>query len=74
MLACKQKKKMGLKMLTPRIITDVKETWDKEGNLTRHMKHFIEEPDGTKHTKTETCYIAAGDPDPMAPEPAAEAE
>jgi len=68
------KKKMGLKMLTPRIITDVKETWDKEGNLTRHMKHFIEEPDGTKHTKTETCYIAAGDPDPMAPEPAAEAE
>ena len=66
------KKKMGLKMLTPRIITDVKETWDREGNITRYMTHYIEEPDGRKHTKKETMYIAAGDPDPMAQEPVAE--
>jgi hypothetical protein len=59
-------KKMGLKMLTPRIITDVKEVWDEEGNVTRYMTHFIEEPNGTKHTKKETMYIAAGDPDPLA--------
>lgn len=65
------KKKLGLKMLTPRIITDVKETWDVEGNITRYMTHYIEEPDGKKHTKKETIYIAAGDPDPMA-EPVAE--
>jgi len=63
------KKKMGLKMLTPRIITDVKECWDEEGNVTRYMTHYIEEPDGRKHTQKETLYIAAGDPDPMvAPE------
>jgi len=68
------KRKMGLKMLTPRIITDVKETWDEEGNLTRYMTHYIEEPDGRKHTKIEQLYIAAGDPDPMAPDPAVEAE
>lgn len=61
------KKKMGLKMLTPRIITDVKEVWDEEGNITRYMTHYIEEPDGTKHTKKETMHIAAGEPDPMAP-------
>lgn len=68
------KKKLGLKMLTPRIITDVKETWDEEGNVTRYMTHYVEEPDGKKHTKKETVYIAAGDPDPMAPELTAEAE
>jgi hypothetical protein len=67
------KKKMGLKMLTPRIITDVKETWDREGNVTRYMTHYIEEPDGRKHTTKETLYIAAGDHDPMAPEDAPEA-
>lgn len=61
------KKRMGRKMLTPRIITDVKETWDKEGNVTRYMTHFIEEPDGRKHTKKETMYIKAGEPDPMGP-------
>lgn len=60
------KKKMGLKMLTPRIITDVKEVWDEDGNVTRYMTHYIEEPDGTKHTKKETMYVAAGEPDPMA--------
>lgn len=62
------KKKMGLKMLTPRIITDVKETWDREGNLTRYMTHYVEEPDGRKYTTKETVYIAAGEPDPLAPE------
>lgn len=60
------KRKFGLKMLTPRIITDVKECWDEDGNVTRYMTHYIEEPDGTKHTKKEQMYIAAGDPDPMA--------
>lgn len=59
------KKKMGLKMLTPRIITDVKECWDEEGNVTRYMTHYVEEPDGRKHTEKETMYIAAGEPDPM---------
>mmetsp|Transcript_15840 Transcript_15840/g.36673 ORF Transcript_15840/g.36673 Transcript_15840/m.36673 type:complete len:222 (-) Transcript_15840:244-909(-) len=68
------KKKMGLKMLTPRIITDVKEKWDRDGNVTRYMTHYIEEPDGRKHTQKETIYIAAGDPDPMAQEPVAETE
>lgn len=59
------KKRLGNKMLSPRIITDVKETWDKEGNVTRQMTHYIEEPDGTKHTTKETVYIAVGEPDPM---------
>jgi len=68
------KRKMGLKMLTPRIITDVKESWDEEGNVTRYMTHYIEEPDGRKHTKIEQLFIATGDPDPMAPDPAVEAE
>lgn len=63
------KKKMGRKMLTPRIITDVKETWDNEGNITRYMTHYIEEPDGRKHTKKETVHIAAGELDPLAQEP-----
>mmetsp|Transcript_11349 Transcript_11349/g.32683 ORF Transcript_11349/g.32683 Transcript_11349/m.32683 type:complete len:188 (+) Transcript_11349:151-714(+) len=59
-------KKMGRKMLTPRIITDVKETWDKEGNIKREMTHYIEEPDGTKRTEKETVYLAPGDLDPLA--------
>jgi len=53
-------KRMGRKMLTPRIITDVKEMWDRDGNITREMTHYIEEPDGTKRTEKETVYIAAG--------------
>mmetsp|Transcript_12634 Transcript_12634/g.12418 ORF Transcript_12634/g.12418 Transcript_12634/m.12418 type:complete len:219 (-) Transcript_12634:623-1279(-) len=56
-------KRMGRKMLTPRIITDVKEMWDRDGNITREMTHYIEEPDGTKRTEKETVYIAAGDTD-----------
>mmetsp|Transcript_31392 Transcript_31392/g.35603 ORF Transcript_31392/g.35603 Transcript_31392/m.35603 type:complete len:217 (-) Transcript_31392:41-691(-) len=55
--------RMGRKMLTPRIITDVKEMWDRDGNITREMTHYIEEPDGTKRTEKETVYIAAGDTD-----------
>lgn len=65
------KKKMGRKMLTPRIITDVKETWDEEGNIKRELTHYIEEPDGTKRTEKETVYLAPGDDDPYAG-PAAE--
>ena len=60
------KKKMGRKMLTPRIITDVKETWDREGNITREMTHYTENPDGTKSTMKETVHIAAGEADPLA--------
>jgi len=52
-------KRMGRKMLSPRIITDVKEMWDRDGNITREMTHYIEEPDGTKRTEKETMYIAA---------------
>jgi hypothetical protein len=55
---------MGRKMLTPRIITDVKETWDQEGNIKREMTHYIEEIDGTKRTEKETVLIAAGEVDP----------
>jgi len=51
--------RMGRKMLTPRIITDVKEMWDRDGNITREMTHYIEAPDGTKRTEKETVYIAA---------------
>ena len=55
---------MGRKLLTPRIITDVKESWDQEGNIKREMTHYIEEIDGTKHTEKETVFIAAGEVDP----------
>ncbi|MGK3750795.1 MAG: hypothetical protein ACI8RD_003095 [Bacillariaceae sp.] len=58
------KLRMGRKMLTPRIITDVKETWDQEGNIKREMTHYIEEIDGTKRTEKETVLIAAGEVDP----------
>jgi hypothetical protein len=58
------KLRMGRKMLTPRIITDVKETWDQEGNIKREMTHYIEEIDGTKRTEKETVFIAAGEIDP----------
>ena len=53
------KKRMGRKMLTPRIITDVKESWDQDGNIKREMTHYIENIDGTKHTKKETVVIPA---------------
>jgi hypothetical protein len=56
--------RMGRKMLTPRIITDVKETWDQEGNIKREMTHYIEEIDGSKRTEKETVFIAAGEVDP----------
>ena len=46
-------------MLTPRIITDVKESWDQDGNIKREMTHYIENIDGTKHTKKETVVIPA---------------
>lgn len=49
----------GKRMKTPRIITDTKESWDKEGNITREITRFITEPDGTKRTEKETQYIPA---------------
>lgn len=50
----------GKRMKTPRIITDTKESWDKEGNITREITRFITEPDGTKRTEKETLYIPKG--------------
>jgi hypothetical protein len=50
----------GRRMKTPRIITDTKESWDKEGNITREITRFITEPDGTKRTEKETLYIPKG--------------
>jgi hypothetical protein len=47
----------GKRMKTPRIITDTKESWDKEGNITREITRYITEPDGTKRTEKETLYI-----------------
>jgi hypothetical protein len=48
-------------MKTPRIITDTKESWDREGNITREITRYITEPDGTKRTEKETVYIPAGE-------------
>ena len=55
------KKRIGKKMLTPRIITDVKETWDQDGNIRREMTHYIENIDGTKQITKETVFIPATD-------------
>jgi nicotinamidase-related amidase len=51
--------KGGKRMKTPRIITDTKESWDREGNITREITRYITEPDGTKRTEKETVYIPA---------------
>jgi len=53
------KQRMSRTMLTPRIITDVKESWDHAGNIKREMTHYIENIDGTKQTKKETVVIPA---------------
>ena len=53
--------KGGKRMKTPRIITDTKESWDREGNITREITRYITEPDGTKRTEKETVYIPAGE-------------
>jgi len=50
----------GKRMKTPRIITDTKESWDREGNITREITRYITEPDGSKRTEKETVYIPAG--------------
>jgi hypothetical protein len=46
-------------MKTPKIITDTKETWDKQGNITRETTRYITEIDGTKRTEKNTEYIPA---------------
>eukprot|EP00529_Nitzschia_sp_RCC80_P032255 CAMPEP_0113482964 /NCGR_PEP_ID=MMETSP0014_2-20120614/23190_1 /TAXON_ID=2857 /ORGANISM="Nitzschia sp." /LENGTH=226 /DNA_ID=CAMNT_0000376497 /DNA_START=71 /DNA_END=751 /DNA_ORIENTATION=+ /assembly_acc=CAM_ASM_000159 len=51
----------GKRMKTPRIITDTKESWDKEGNITREITRYITEPSGEKRTEKETVYIPAGE-------------
>lgn len=51
----------GKRMKTPRIITDTKESWDREGNITRELTRYITEPDGTKRTEKETIYIPAAE-------------
>ena len=47
------------KMKTPKIVTDTKETFDKEGNITREITRYITEIDGTKRTEKETELIPA---------------
>ena len=47
------------KMKTPKIVTDTKETWDREGNITREITRYITEIDGTKRTEKETVKIPA---------------
>ena len=47
------------KMKTPKIVTDIKETRDREGNITREITRYITEPDGTKRTEKETVQIPA---------------
>jgi hypothetical protein len=46
-------------MKTPKIITDTKESWDRDGNITRTLTRYITEIDGTKRTEKSTEYIAA---------------
>lgn len=47
------------KMKTPKIVTDTKETWDKQGNITREITRYITEIDGTKRTEKEVVKIPA---------------
>jgi hypothetical protein len=47
------------RMKTPKIITDTKESWDRDGNITRELTRYITEIDGTKRTEKSTEYIAA---------------
>lgn len=47
------------KMKTPKIVTDTKETWDREGNITREITRYITEIDGTKRTEKEIVKIPA---------------
>lgn len=47
------------RMKTPKIVTDTKETWDRDGNITRHITKYITEIDGTKRTEKSTEYIPA---------------
>ena len=46
-------------MKTPKIVTDTKETWDKQGNITREITRYITEIDGTKRTEKEIVKIPA---------------
>jgi hypothetical protein len=45
------------KMKTPKIVTDIKETRDPAGNITREITRYITEPDGTKRTEKEVQNI-----------------
>lgn len=47
------------KMKTPKVVTDTKETWDREGNITREITRYITEIDGTKRTEKEIVKIPA---------------
>lgn len=47
------------KMKTPKIVTDTKESWDREGNITREITRYITEIDGTKRTEKEIVKIPA---------------
>jgi nicotinamidase-related amidase len=47
------------RMVTPKIITDTKETWDKHGNCTVVTIKYITEIDGSKRTEKTTQTISA---------------
>lgn len=47
------------KMKTPKIVTDTKETWDRQGNITREITRYITEIDGTKRTEKEIVKVPA---------------
>jgi len=47
------------RVVKPKTITDTKDTFDKEGNLTRIIIKTIEEPDGSKRRVKTTQYIPA---------------
>lgn len=47
------------KMKTPKIVTDTKESWDNEGNITREITRYITDIDGTKRTEKEVIHIPA---------------
>jgi hypothetical protein len=46
-------------MKTPKVVTDTKESWDKQGNITREITRYITEIDGTKRTEKEIVKIPA---------------
>ena len=48
------------RLKTPKVVTDVREEWDKKGNITRTTIKYITEVDGvTKREERKVEYIPA---------------